>query len=126
MRKISVLLAVAGLAGCQSVPDSAAKLGVSFNFTAANRCSPVSPAITVTSAPGGTVKYSVHMTDVQVPAYNHGGGTVAATGTIPAGALKSFNGPCPPEGRHTYTISVKALDAAGKVLGAGSASRQFP
>jgi len=127
MKRILLLAMASALAGCQTVPDNAAKLDVSFNFTSASRCSSVSPAITILGAPAGTAKYSVVMSDKQAPGFNHGGGTVQASGnTIQAGALKSYTGPCPPTGSHDYTISVKALDASGAVVGAGSATRRFP
>lgn len=126
--KYSKALVFVGLAlsACTSVPDDAAPLSVSFAFSAANRCSAVSPAISVGGAPAGTASYKVSMTDLDVPTYNHGGGTVAASGgSISAGALKSFRGPCPPSGQHTYKITVLAIDGGGKVVGAGSASRKF-
>lgn len=116
------------LAGCTSasVPDNAAKLAVSFDFTAANRCKSTSPAIRVSGTPASAANYRVKMVDRDEPSYNHGGGTVPATGgDIEAGALKSFTGPCPPSGKHTYEITVLALDAGGKVVAAGSAARAF-
>lgn len=129
MKRLVLLAAItsmAGLAGCQSVPDDAAKLGVSFHMTEANRCKTVSPAISVSGTPAGAVTYSVHMVDKQVPTFNHGGGTVPVSAGIPAGALKSFRGPCPPAGSHDYQITVKALDAGGKVIGVGSSTQRFP
>lgn len=116
----------AAVAGCTTVPDDAAKLGVNFHFTETNRCSTVSPAITVTGAPASTVKFSVRMHDHQAPSFNHGGGTVPATGAaIPAGALENFRGPCPPSGKHDYEITVQAIDAGGKIVGVGSADQMF-
>ena len=60
---------------------------------------------------------------------NHGGGTVAydGSGVIPAGALKSgYNGPCPPSGSHRYEFTVKAVYAAGVIVGQGKQTQSFP
>lgn len=127
MKKFALLAAVAGLSGCQSVPQDAAHLDVGFHFSPSNRCSSINPPITVSGAPAKTTKYAVHMTDLDKPDYNHGGGTVVASGnTIPSGALKGYKGPCPPAGPHRYEISVKALDATGAVVGYGKSSQRFP
>ncbi|KAA0680253.1 phospholipid-binding protein [Neorhizobium sp. P12A] len=127
MRRSFLLLgAFALLSACTSVPNDAAPLSVSFTFSPSDRCGETSPAISVAGAPAGTASYKVSMSDRDAPGFNHGGGTVAANGgTIPRGALKSFTGPCPPTGKHTYDITVLALDAGGKVLAAGKASQLF-
>ncbi|WP_080917604.1 YbhB/YbcL family Raf kinase inhibitor-like protein [Manganibacter manganicus] len=127
MKKFAIAIVVAGLSGCQSVPQSAAHLGVNFQFSPSSRCSPVNPQITLTGVPTGTAKYAVHMTDLDKPDYNHGGGTIIASGNvIPSGALKVYKGPCPPAGPHRYEISVKALDASGEIVGFGKSSQRFP
>jgi hypothetical protein len=49
------------------------------------------------------------------------------SGIIPAGALKDgYNGPCPPDGSHTYEFTVKALDANEDTLAEGSAEQRYP
>jgi hypothetical protein len=69
------------------------------------------------------------MTDLHVPAYPHGGGEVPFTGDgqVAEGALKSFEGPCPPMGSHRYEFVVKALNAdKGLASGEGKRTRKFP
>jgi phosphatidylethanolamine-binding protein (PEBP) family uncharacterized protein len=124
---------LAGLAGCVTpggtVPDNAAELGVTFSWEGTKACSHRSPEIRVANVPAGTVELEVRLKDLDVPNWNHGGGTVVhdGSGIIPSGALKSgFNGPCPPGDRHRYEFSVKAVDAAGQVVGFGKAMRPFP
>ncbi|CCH48431.1 conserved protein of unknown function [Pseudodesulfovibrio piezophilus C1TLV30] len=68
------------------------------------------------------------MKDLDVPPYNHGGGSVEYVGEelIPAGAL-SYKGPCPPSGSHDYEFTVKAVNTEGDILlGEGKAERQYP
>jgi phosphatidylethanolamine-binding protein (PEBP) family uncharacterized protein len=119
------------LAGCVSekVSPDAVTLGVEFSWEGTSRCSNVSPVIRVTGAPHGTTSFKVRLVDLNVPTWNHGGGTVAhdGSGVIPAGALKSgYNGPCPPSGTHSYQFIVKALDAEGTVIGEGKSVQKFP
>ena len=68
-----------------------------------------SPEIKLFNVPAGTKKLTVRMIDEDNP-YYHGGGKVAYKGesVIPAGALRSWEGPCPPQSsEHTYTFVVK-------------------
>lgn len=96
-------------------------LGVALTFTSRNKCQGTSPEIRLTQVPAGTVVYKVHMIDEDVPTFRHWDQTVPATGSvIPAGAGKGeYYGPCPPSGKHTYRVTVTALDAAGKPLAQG-------
>lgn len=69
------------------------------------------------------------MSDIMVPGYDHGGGSVAFTGqkAISCGAISNFRGPSPPPPQvHDYQWTVRALDAAGKELGVARAVRKFP
>ena len=70
------------------------------------------------------------MTDLNVPSFHHGGGTVAYSGqtAVPCGALSSgFTGPSPPPGQvHTYQFSIKALGPNGAVLATTTTRRKFP
>ena len=71
--------------------------------------STISPEIRLFNVPEGTTKLKVNMKDKQSK-YRHGGGTVKFDGesTIPAGALKSWKGPCPPRSEtHIYVFTVK-------------------
>ncbi len=64
------------------------------------------------------------MVDLNTPSFNHGGGEVEFNGqtTIPEGALKHFNGPCPPT-QHNYKFTVQAINAdKSAVVGVGEVS----
>lgn len=74
------------------------------------RCfSNVSPEIKLNNVPQGTTKLIVKMVDKDALGYNHGGGKFKYNGesSIPAGALNRWEGPCPPDGTHTYSFIVK-------------------
>jgi phosphatidylethanolamine-binding protein (PEBP) family uncharacterized protein len=130
-RHLTMLVAACvplALGGCAGNMDSAIRgvkqLSIDVN-TAGIRCTRVSPEIHVSGTPTGTVIYRFKLKDLDVPTWNHGGGDVKAdpSGVIPAGAIHGgYNGPCPPEGTHTYLFSVEALDASGAVLAVGSQS----
>lgn len=113
------LLAVAIL------PSSASAMSLSFSWAGVPNCSPKPPAFNVTGAPPGTVKLAFNMVDNDKPSYVHGGGTVNSKGgRIPAGSF-TYAGPCPPGIPHSYTWTVKALDASGKVLATAKATATF-
>lgn len=81
------------------------------------------------NVPAATRTLSVKPKDLDVPNWNHGSGTAAyaGTGVIPAGALQSsYNAPCPPSGNHRYAFTVKAIDAAGVIVGMGKQTQRFP
>jgi phosphatidylethanolamine-binding protein (PEBP) family uncharacterized protein len=132
MKKLIIIsIAISFLVfGClgPKVSPNAVKLGVDFNFDPSHKCSSTSPEIRVSNIPPGTKKFSVTLVDHDVPTWNHGGGTVAndGSGVIPEGALKGYNGPCPPTGSHRYEFSVKAIDAQGVVIGMGEKAQQYP
>jgi phosphatidylethanolamine-binding protein (PEBP) family uncharacterized protein len=117
-----------GCATAQVSPD-AVELPVDFAWQASDRCSGQSPAIQVHNIPAATKTLYVKLKDLDVPNWNHGGGTVAydGSGLIPVGALQNgYNGPCPPSGSHRYQFTVKAIDAAGVIIGTGQQTRNFP
>lgn len=117
-------LLVSGCAGGMSDNPNAAALSISVN-TAGIRCTKMSPEITISGTPAGTTNYYFHLQDLNAPGWNHGGGTVpaASDGVIKAGSIGGgYNGPCPPDGTHTYVFTVKAMDASGSVLAAGKQS----
>lgn len=116
----SVLLAMSSAAS--------AHMAMNFEWGPTTKCfDPNSPPIHLSGVPKGTVKLVFTMSDMNAPSFHHGGGTVAYTGQSlePYGAFK-YKGPCPPSGKHTYFISVRALDASGKMLAKAHASRRFP
>src|SRR5215475_6698646 len=97
----------AAIAIWPGMPAAADDLTVSYKFTA--KCSRMSPEIKVGNVPAGTVAFKVRLRDNDKPSWQHGGGTVPAdpSGVIPAGALTDgYNGPCPPDGSHTYEFTV--------------------
>ena len=110
----------------------AANLSVSFKWGKTPACSSGypsivnSPAFKVRHVPKGTKMLRFRITDLDVPSYPHGGGTVKyrRKSRIPAGSFR-YTGPCPPV-PHTYYWSVEALGSGGKVLAKGGARRGFP
>ncbi len=122
---ISLFLAL----GCaDKIAKNAVSLEVKFSWKKTSKCSNKSPKIKVTNIPKNTVLLKVELTDLDVPSYNHGGGSLKYTGSgiIPAGALKSYTGPCPPSGSHRYRFTVKAVNKEGIVIGIGKAVKKFP
>jgi len=125
-----VIAMTAVLGGCGTLKDAPnmSSLNVSWDWTQSDRCTRQSPAFTITNVPDGTKTLDFKMVDLNVPSFNHGGGTVAYSGasSIPAGAF-SYLGPCPPTGPHQYEFTVTAINAAGDTaLGRGKAVRAFP
>jgi phosphatidylethanolamine-binding protein (PEBP) family uncharacterized protein len=112
------------------IPKNAAKLKVTFSWQGIKACTHDSPRIRVSGIPQGTRTLEVKLTNIDVPAWNQGGGRVAndGSGIIPAGALKiGYNGPCPPPGeQYQYEFSVMALDEHGAIIGFGKARQVFP
>ncbi|MEM6586998.1 MAG: YbhB/YbcL family Raf kinase inhibitor-like protein [Pseudomonadota bacterium] len=86
------------------------------------------PAFVMKGVPEGTNKIVFKMKDLDVPNYNHGGGTVSVqmsgNGTIPAGAFK-YKSPCPPNGKHTYQWTATAKNGS-KTLATAAAQRKYP
>jgi phosphatidylethanolamine-binding protein (PEBP) family uncharacterized protein len=89
-----------------------------------------SPNFRLRDVPQNTVNLRFAMTDLDKPAFHHGGGTVGYRGQpeVPCDAFASgFVGPTPAPGEvHTYEFTIEALDPAGKVLAATKARRKFP
>jgi phosphatidylethanolamine-binding protein (PEBP) family uncharacterized protein len=118
----AVAFAVSGI-------GTAEAFAVRFSWAGTQPCTSVSPAFTVSAAPKGTTQLKLVMTDLDVPTYNHGGGTVAwSSGAVAAGSISSwgYRGPCPPPGpAHRYQWTVEAMDASGKVLGTARTMQPF-
>jgi phosphatidylethanolamine-binding protein (PEBP) family uncharacterized protein len=110
-----------------AVPKSANALSVRFSWAGIPACASISPAFELRGVPADTKHLSFTMTDLNVPAFHHGGSTIAYDGdAVSRGAIR-YTGPCPPHGEHhNYRWMVQALDAAGKVLDKGSAEAMFP
>jgi len=131
LKNLFLLVLAVLLAGClgPKVSPNAAHLTLDFEFTKKHQCSSISPEIRVGSIPVGTQKLKVKLVDLDVPNWDHGGGTIDYSGAavIPENSLKSgYNGPCPPSGSHRYQIKVNAVDAAGVIIGQGKGSQMFP
>lgn len=114
----------------------AAAFSFSFDWSGLKSCTSgrpntvKNPAFRVRGLPKGTQSVVFRMKDLNVPRYNHGGGTVAMTksGTVKSGAFR-YKSPCPPGGRHTYQWTATAKSGArgsGKTLGVAKASRKYP
>jgi phosphatidylethanolamine-binding protein (PEBP) family uncharacterized protein len=123
-----ILIGAIVLAGITAASSAgAASLSISFNW-----CPDRSAAFKIGKVPAGTKTLRFKLTDLDVPTYNHGGGDVAASGTsasVPCGSfgMFSYNGPNPPAGQvHSYRWSVTAVDASGRELASGSATRKYP
>lgn len=101
----------------------ASALSMSFRW-----CGLGSPVFSVSAVPKGTATLQFHMVDLQVPSYNHGGGTVPYKGqsTVPCGALTNYSPPSPPSGSHSYQITVTAFGPGNSDLGSASFTRDFP
>ena len=101
-----------------------------FAFSASFAWCSGSPSCTLTDVPHGTTRLQFAMTDLNVPSFRHGGGTVVYSGqtAVPCGAFSSgFTGPSPPAGQvHTYQFSIKALGSNGAVLATTTTRRKFP
>ena len=89
-----------------------------------------SPNFALRDVPAGTVNLRFAMTDLDKPAFHHGGGTVGYRGQpeVPCDAFATgFVGPTPPPGEvHTYEFTIQALRPDGTVLGTTTARRKFP
>ena len=90
----------------------------------------INPEIKIADIPSGTVQFYVGLIDMDLPAFDHGGGFAPyeSRNIIPVGAVQgSYKGPSPPYGIiHTYQITVEALDQNKKVLGVGSMKLRYP
>lgn len=128
----AVLILAAGCAGNPDqikIPKDAAKMEITFSWEGIKACTHESPEIQVSNIPDGTKDLQVKLKNLNLPAWNHGGGIVThdGSGLIPAGYLSvGYNGPCPPNQRNKYEFSVMALNAEGVIIGFGKAMQPFP
>ena len=107
---------------------------VDFTWKLKHKCALVSPELSLTEIPDGTVELSVTMVDHDFRSFDHGGGLLKNEGGFPAmfkipeGSLQSYRGPCPPNFYnfgHDYEFTVKAVGKDGNVLGVGSLKKTF-
>ncbi len=101
-----------------------------FAFSASFAWCSGSPSFALTDVPQETARLQFAMTDLNLPSFHHGGGTVAYSGqtAVPCGAFSSGStGPSPPPDQvHTYQFSIKALAPNGAVLATTTTRRKFP
>jgi hypothetical protein len=104
----------------------------SVKWAETSGCSGQTPNVTFSAVPKGTTKIDVKLVDLDLPTFNHGGGSVDFTGKTryePGELLSLFStyrGPCPPVGTtHRYEWTFNALDAAGAVLKSAKATIPF-
>jgi len=88
------------------------------------------PTFTISGVPEGAKYIVFKLTDLDVPSYNHGGGTIEYTGqtVIEPGAF-TYQSPCPPNGSHTYEWTASADDSDSifsDTLGKAKASVSYP
>jgi hypothetical protein len=102
-------------------------LTVDFSWSGVQACTTKPPAFKISGIPAAAKRLRFVMKDLDKPSFDHGGGTVdyGGTGNIPAGAF-FYTGPCPPGGSHQYQWTVQALDASGRVIATGQATKPFP
>jgi Raf kinase inhibitor-like YbhB/YbcL family protein len=97
----------------------------------------VSPPVSWSNVPEGTVEIAIVMTDPDANGFVHWAvaGLDPTTGTIAEGAVPAtavqaengkgtvgYTGPCPPSGTHTYLMQVYALDKTTGVANGSSAA----
>ncbi len=127
---ISVAFSIIFLCACTDEAENAAAMGVEFAWQLIDKGSSDNPEIRLTGVPPGTQRFLVSLVDLNLQGFDHGSGFANndGTGIIKRGAVKgSYGGPDPPypSVKHTYEITVKALDEKGAVLGIGKNAKQF-
>ena len=117
-------------------PSFAGDFSISFEWGDIPKCTSGSPnsvpnpKFELSNVPEGTKFIKFVMTDLDVPGYNHGGGTVKYTGNniIEPGAFK-YASPCPPDGVHQYEWSAKAKESDSffsGAIGEAKAVKSYP
>jgi phosphatidylethanolamine-binding protein (PEBP) family uncharacterized protein len=88
------------------------------------------PVSRLSNVPAGTKFISFTLSDLDVPSYNHGGGSVPYTGqtVIEPGAF-TYESPFPPSGSHSYQWEATGKDGDGFFsgsTGSAKATRSYP
>ncbi len=110
---VAVILALEGIAVAQTMT-------ISYTIKEKSKCGGLSPAIQLANVPPGTDRIKVEMKDLDVPTFNHWNNTFKYEGDLAEGRGVNYYGPCPPSGKHTYRVTVTALDGSGKALASAS------
>jgi phosphatidylethanolamine-binding protein (PEBP) family uncharacterized protein len=112
----------------------AQEVSVDWTWLKSHYCDNNSPEFSVGNVPAGTKQLAFKMNDLDFQNKDHGGGTIEFTGTdgkmtVPVGALKQYEGPCPRahynSWGHDYLITVKALGSDGTELATGGKKQNF-
>jgi phosphatidylethanolamine-binding protein (PEBP) family uncharacterized protein len=120
----AVLVAVCG----NSLHAQSSSFAVDFRWQGTASCfDPKSPPFSLSGVPDGTKVLRFSMKDLDAPNYPHGGGSIAYNGQsqIGRGAF-SYQGPCPPQGQHSYQWTVEAQDGNGRTLAIATVTKKFP
>ena len=116
--RIAALIVFFMIFGCSDY-SNLPQISVDFNWLKDQICfDKRSPEIALKNVPEDTKLFKIKMMDLD-NRYGHGGGTFEYDGSnrIPVGALKNYEGPCPPSSMNPrYEIRVKAIDENGKVI----------
>jgi len=126
----SVIVASIAVLTCSRVDENAAALEVDFQWNPPCTDLFMSPEIRLGGIPEGTARFYVTLTDLELPAFDHGNGFVKYDNrsVLPSGAVRgSYAGPSPPYGvTHRYEIKVRALDKDDNVLAVGKKALKYP
>ena len=127
MRFLLVLLLAIAFVGSARAMDLSFEWGDTPSCSTGNPKKIANPVFGLSDVPKETTSLKFKLVDLDVPNYNHGGGTVEFTGQseISAGSFK-YRGPCPPNGVHEYQWTVTALDGEKNALATATAERDFP
>ncbi|MCP5367077.1 MAG: phospholipid-binding protein [Hyphomicrobiales bacterium] len=126
----AIITAAALLATLSAAPTQAADFTITFEWGDIPLCTTgtpntvPNPRFTLAGVPEGTKFIAFSLTDLDVPSYNHGGGTVPYTGqaVVEPGAFK-YQSPCPPSGSHTYEWTAAAKKSTGFFSGSIAKAR---
>jgi phosphatidylethanolamine-binding protein (PEBP) family uncharacterized protein len=118
------------LFACTNDYENAAVIGVNFEWQQIDKGAQENPEIHLTGVPQGTKRFLVSLVDLNLKGFDHGSGYAYndGSGIIPRGAVNgSYNGPDPPfpSVKHSYEITVKALDENDAVIGVGKNAKIF-
>ena len=100
--------------------DDKPPLSLRFSLAGIPACATISPAFDW-AMPADTRLLSFMMTDLNMPAFHHGGSTVAYTGNVVSRGAVPYTAPCAAGRPPQLSARRGGTDPGGKVLGKGSA-----
>ncbi len=129
MIRIAVFIFFTMILGCSEDYSDLPQMSVDFIWLKDQICfDERSPEISLKNVPDNTKLFKIKMVDID-NRYGHGGGSFKYDGSnlIPVGALKNYEGPCPPSSMNPrYEIRVKAIDENGKLIAFGKKFKIYP